>query len=293
MARYVYSLVRFVPDPVRGEFINVAAVVGSEETGEWEVQQASNLRRARALDENLTLPAVTSVIEHITGTIDAFLDANEAGEEVSSESEPTEKWLRVLSGAYRHIVQLTPPTPLVAESADQAMDIVFNELIVDPEGRPLPYVRRTAASKKLRRAYLGTKQLRRGTDFFEHVALKSGEHEEQLDFAVVNGAVLQLAQAWSFAVPDQRKLARRVRAWGWTLRHLKDVGGSVSINGRSLHADKDVDLEVIYVPPVGPFGDEAFRDASAVFSEIQAEARPIDDADEVARRAVELLEKAS
>jgi hypothetical protein len=293
MARYVYSLVRFVPDPVRGEFINVAAVIGSEETGEWDVRQVSNLRRARALDEHRTLPAVTGVIEDLTGTVDAFLDASEAGEEISTESEPTEEWLRVLSDAYRHVVQLTPPAPLVAASADEAMNIVFDELVVDPEGRPLPYVRRNTASKRLRRAYLGTKQLHRGTDFFEHVALKSGEHEEQLDFAVVNGSVVQLAQAWSFAVPDQRELARRVRAWGWTLRHLKDVGGSVAVNGRTLHADKDVDLEVIYVPPVSPFGDEAFRDASAVFSEIQAQARPVDEADEVAELAVELLEKAS
>ena len=33
--RFVYSLVRFVPDPARGEFVNVGAIAGSEESSDW------------------------------------------------------------------------------------------------------------------------------------------------------------------------------------------------------------------------------------------------------------------
>jgi hypothetical protein len=36
--KYVYSVVRFVPDTFRGEFVNVAVIAGYEETGEWLVR---------------------------------------------------------------------------------------------------------------------------------------------------------------------------------------------------------------------------------------------------------------
>jgi hypothetical protein len=288
--RYVYSVVRFVPDPARGEFVNIAAVVGSDDTGEWDIQQVSNLRRAKAIDDHGTLPAVTSVIEEITGRIDVFLEATEVGEGVLPGSEPTEAWLATLHDSFQNIVQVTPPTPLICDSSEEAMTMVFDELLVDPERRHLPYVRRNTASKQLRVAYVATKRLRRDRDFFERVTLRSGQHVELLDFAVANGSVLQLAQAWSFQVPDQAEVARRVRAWGYTMRHLKDSGGRVQLEGRPLNVNRGVDLEVIYVPPSKVFGSDAFDDASAVFKEIGAQANPIDRADAVAARAVDLIE---
>ncbi len=44
--RYVYSLVRFVPDPARGEFVNVGAIAGSEDGAEWQIRQVENTVRA-------------------------------------------------------------------------------------------------------------------------------------------------------------------------------------------------------------------------------------------------------
>ena len=39
MGRYVYSLVRCVPDPRTGEFVNVGAIAGDPFTGDWSVRQ--------------------------------------------------------------------------------------------------------------------------------------------------------------------------------------------------------------------------------------------------------------
>jgi hypothetical protein len=49
--RHIYSVVRFVPDPARGEFVNVGAIVGSEESSEWGLRQIENPVRARAVDD--------------------------------------------------------------------------------------------------------------------------------------------------------------------------------------------------------------------------------------------------
>ncbi len=48
---YWMSVVRFVPDPARGEFVNVGAIAGSDETEEWEVRAVANWRRAKLVDD--------------------------------------------------------------------------------------------------------------------------------------------------------------------------------------------------------------------------------------------------
>ena len=47
---YKFSLIRFVPDPARGEFVNIGAIAGDEESEDWDVRWISNYTRARALD---------------------------------------------------------------------------------------------------------------------------------------------------------------------------------------------------------------------------------------------------
>jgi hypothetical protein len=44
--RYVYSVVRYVPNPASGEFVNIGVIAGSDETGDWSLRQAGNQRRA-------------------------------------------------------------------------------------------------------------------------------------------------------------------------------------------------------------------------------------------------------
>jgi len=48
---FQFSLIRFVPDPARGEFVNIGAVAGSDEAHEWELRLVSNPSRAKALDD--------------------------------------------------------------------------------------------------------------------------------------------------------------------------------------------------------------------------------------------------
>src|SRR5438128_374499 len=76
------------------------------------------------------------------------------------------------------------------------------------------------------------RKLRKNHQFFERVRVSTGPYDEVLDFAVANGSIVQLAQAWSFSAPEQEDIARRVRAWGWTMRHVRDSGAQIRISDR-------------------------------------------------------------
>jgi len=286
MGRYVYSVVRFVPDPARGEFVNVGAVIGSDDTAEWDVRQVGSLKRAKAIDDGRCLSAVASVIEDLTGTISDYTDALELAESTAHLDEPSEDWLTSLHDFYRHVVQVSLPASVICDSLEEAFALVFEEVVIGEAPSRKPYVPRTVASRELKLAYRA-QRIVRNSQLFERVHITSGKYEETLDFAVVGSSIRQLAQAWSFSLPDQNDISQRIRAWGWTLGHLLEYGGEVALRDQVIRVNRGDNpaLEIVYVPPNSDYGNEAFDEAQSVFGEINATMSPMADVGKVAARA--------
>lgn len=282
--RYVYSVIRFVPDPFRGEFINVGAIVGSDESSEWAIRQVENPLRARQLDQGGSLSAAWAFIDGVGREIDAY---EEVITGLASEAPvtPTEGWLDDLHLRMTNVVQLSSPAVLVAESVEEAVEAVFSQWIVDPAKRAGGITKHPALAA-LRRAYRAAHV----PGLLEGGILEAGEHQERLDFSVANGRVVQITQAWSFAVADQESLAKAVRAWGYAVRAAQDTGGALHVgDDTTLRVPTDFDVEVVAIPPLRGADAPALRDARAVFRDIRAREHTLDDAPQVAQRASELL----
>jgi hypothetical protein len=285
--RFVYSLIRFVPDPARGEFVNVGAVVGSDESSEWEVRQVENPVRARALDDRNALDAVWAFIDRLGYQIDEFEEGSASL--FGPSIELSEEWLERVYRDHQNVVQLSPPTPMVAESADEALERVFDLLILDPAQRKYQFRKKHAALAALRNAY-STRAIQKGRDLRERVVLETVHHRERFDFAVTNGRALQLTQAWSFQVPDQDGLSEQIKAWGWTVRDARASGGRIAApDGTTYDVATDIDVEVVFVPPAPGQNAPALADARNVFTALDVNAVPLDDAGAVAERAHRLL----
>src|SRR5215468_11068995 len=100
MTRYFYSLVRCVPSPRTGEFINIAAIAGSEESGEWSIRQIQNESRAKKLCSADDLAVVHGFLASSWDVIDLH------NSEVLLVDEPvgeplTPEWLRRLHHDHR------------------------------------------------------------------------------------------------------------------------------------------------------------------------------------------------
>jgi len=202
---------------------------------------------------------------------------------------PSGVWLNDLYLRSRGIVQLSEPLPMAADSLDAAMDKVFSEMIVDPARRPSASTKFRAVDA-VRSAYASAGVL--GSVFHGGVLETAGRHHERLDFAVANGRVLQITQAWSFRVADAY-LMRSVRAWGWAVERAKNDGGELHANGESFAVSHDLDVEAVYIPPLKRQHQAAFLDATAVFTAIGARAVPASQAAGVGQRATRLLEAAA
>jgi hypothetical protein len=283
--RYVYSVIRFVPDPARGEFINVGAIVGSEESSEWQIRQVANPQRARRLDERGTLAAVWSFIEGVGRQIDAY----DEQALLPPDAHLSEEWLTELHVRHRNLVQLTPPAPIVASSADEALDQVFEHLVVDPARRRHRFAKKHAALAAVRAAYrrneIDPRRVR------ERVDLRSDQFHEPIDFALTNGNVVQLVQTWSFQLPNQAALGERIKSWAWAIHHLKRSGGEITTaQNERFVVPSTVDVAVVYVPPEHDRAATAFADSRYVFDQVSVRAVPVEAADaEVGEQARRLI----
>ena len=284
--RHIYSLIRFVPDPARGEFVNVGALVGCEDSSEWGIRQISNARRARALEPSVTLDVVWSFIEGIGKDIFAYQESLESL--LEADIDLNEAWLESLYVEHRNTVQLSPPTPMLAESVDEALDKVFDLMILDPTRQSFGYRWKNTVLAEARRAYRA--QSIRQPDLFERVELLTDHYNDRFDFAVTNGTTLQLVRAWSFQIGDLQQLSSQIKSWGWTVRATRDGGGTIrSRDGRTFDVQRDVDIEVVYVPPADDRSEAAFTEGKSVFDDLDVRSVPLKDVKSVAERARELL----
>jgi len=270
----------------------MGAIIGSDETYEWQLRMTSITRRARSLDDKRLLPLVLAFGDSIGRTLDAFTDAIETGRQAPVEI--SEEWLSHLYEDSRNVIQLSPPTPIVAADIETAMAIIFDQFIVEAPGAPRIYDNKHAALAAMRRVYID-RGLAKGRDFKERATIKGEAHSERFDFSVLNGKVVQLVQAWSFQNPDQDALAQRVKAWAWTVEDIRKHGGRVILpdSERYIKVPKEVRIDALYVPPLQESPGSIFQEALSAFGQIDVTPVPMADVDRIGAEAIELLEATS
>lgn len=285
--RFVYSLIRFVPEPARGEFVNVGAIVGSDASSEWQIRHVSNSARARKLDGNRSLDLVWAFCNRVGADIDHFDES--VNSLFSSDVELSEQWLEGLHTRHRNVVQLSEPTPVVADNADEALDRLFSQMILDPPRQPRSTATKHVALAAMRSAYFDC-GLEKNRGFLERARLSTADHALPIDFAVVDGRALQLVQTWSFQSADQQALAQQIRSWGWVMLRTRKEGGNLNGGGQQMCAvARDVDIAAVYVPPAHGDHSDAYKGALDVFEEAEIEHGPIEEASQIAENARRLL----
>lgn len=287
--KYYYAVVRFVPDTFRGEFVNVAIIVGSEDTGEWEIRMADNPRHARRLDDGKGLEAVWAYLNNIEGLIE-----QSANEELEPGDEPicaSRRWLEGEHLRLRNLVQVTPPTAIIADSVSHALERLFDVFVVDTE--KISRRTRAAAVTAIRDAYRQVGP-RLGGLVHERVKAVIGSQQVGIDFAVGNGHLVQLTHAWSFQTREPANTVQQIKAWSWTIRDLRDYGGAIHFrNNQSYQVPSDVGIDVVYVSPETDDGRRCLDEALEVFAHSKVKAISTSNVGAVADDALQALSVAA
>jgi hypothetical protein len=282
--RYVYSVVRYVPNPASGEFVNIGVIAGSDETGDWSLRQAGNPRRARLFGPLESLNAVDAFMNDLGSKLDKF--------DLMQNDEVSEAWLGDLCRRYRNIVQLSTPAPVIANSAEEAVDFVFSQVIIDDPGAGSPTrdnVTRLRLFSELKNGFRRSNI--QGSLLREKAMILSAGFQTPMDFVVGDSAAVQLVHTWSFQIQSLSEVARDIKSWGFTLERLRERGGRV-LGDRAADIRPDTPVEVVYAPPLTNAQRDVFEEAKRVFGDIGVAPVPRDAIARVVGEAREQLVRA-
>lgn len=280
---FEFSLIRFIPDPARGEFVNIGAVAGSDDAKEWELRLVSNLSRAKALDERGVLSTAFAFAASLEDSI-AILDQPSASLDAETMSSGL---LQRLSTDMQNVVQISTPAPVAADSAEAALDLVFDQLVLDAARKSFPFEKKHRAQGAVRKAFRAHGVP--STAVRERAPVKSGVFDGVFDFAVHNGRTIQLVQCWSFQLPNQTDLAEQVKAWSWLVHELRRSGGELTTDDAEAAVPSDLDIFAVTIPPREDLNSSAYAEAQAAFEEIRVTELTPEDADRVGVQAADAL----
>lgn len=282
--RYDYWVVRYVPDPIRGEFVNIGVIAGRDQ--DWSMRRVTNLRRASRIGGSAVV--TDPFLHRIEDAIQRQLIEVESLMPSDLSVTFGKGRLEDLRQRMNNIVQISESRPVVATSSEEAADLAFELMVVDVD-HEVKHRSRTRVVHKLRDAF----NLR--PELVKHVALHQiasvGAQETAIDFAVQNRTVRQMSQVWAFDVRDTRNLQTQIRAWNYLVGLLRDDGGVLKSRGGRIGATipAQVDINAVYSPPTSEQGEVQLRIALEGWRRLGVDAVPSSESEAVVEEAERLV----
>jgi hypothetical protein len=152
----------------------------SQEELDWELRLVSNLSRAKALDDAGLLSRAFEYAAGLEDNIAALAN----GDLTDAEMMSTE-FLARGAEEMQSVVQISSPAPVVADGPGSALDLVFEQLVLDAARRSFEFEKKHRALGAVRRAYrshgVPASAIR------QRASVRSGVYGGVFDFAVHNG----------------------------------------------------------------------------------------------------------
>ncbi|WP_416417190.1 DUF3037 domain-containing protein [Paenarthrobacter aromaticivorans] len=271
---YKYWIVRYVPNVVRGEFVNIGLLVGSDEA-EWAFREVASLRRANRLGGD---PSIARYWLHKLSRMVTVSERNPAREDRRSalwvpsdggEDRLSEGAVLRLSGRLNNAVQLSEAHNVVAGSAQEGLEMLFDHLVADP----VPSQRtqfRTRITRTIEESFL--RQLR-GNDSASvqrRPVVHVGRSTRTADLSLADNKVEQITKAWSFNLANPENTQTEIEAWAYFMSSIQERGGVLTASGGAQwEVPSDVQFRVIYEEPFTPERAENLNAAAEIWDQVK------------------------
>ncbi len=279
---FSYSVIRFVPDVAQGEFVNVGVVVVGGEPCKAIVRLAPSPARARHLAPAKIVKNFWDYIQDLRHDIER--------DSKGMDQPKIAKWVNDIGSSDLSMVQFSSPAPIVCDEIESAADMMAEQFL-SSYLRPKRQKRHTkqATARKVRQTYKNI-GLVTGRHLIEHLEVSGQAHTEPFDFAVKNGEIVQLTQAWNFGVVDQRTVMENVKAWAFTVADIKESGGVGRSGKKSIKVPKTVEVRAVYDEPTNARSRETLEEAIHAFDKVEAIPTSVQDLGELGEIASALIE---
>lgn len=255
-AGYQYWLIRYVPNAIRGEFVNIAVLVGMD--GEdWALRTVSSFTRASRLGGDARqarhwLDELRVAVDHANGTGDLrraspLLERSRSRR--FTEMSMNSGILAHMAARLNNSVQISEARPVHTQDAASAAERLYRLLVHE-----IPAVTRTRARTRLLEKI--------GKEFAQipgldqdvvqrNPRIQIGMQVKRFDLALGDDRVRQMTQVVSFTRKDLDNVNQEVSAWSHVVNRLRGRGGQLELgkSGRLLRIDQDVPIRVVHDEP--------------------------------------------
>jgi hypothetical protein len=211
---YLYSVLRYVPRPKRGEFINLGVVAVDSDGTDVAFEVTSDWRRARLLGRNEDIQMLQKLAREWKKRL------RSPSEQLFSIDRASAEWLETMQARSANVIQLSEPFRALAASAAALARETFDDLV----GTAAKQARGPATSKRGVQLALEGELRRRGFgDAYERGYVAAGADVEDwtFDYAVKNGRPLHFIQTLSFKRPDTRAILADATYAAYAQRDLR------------------------------------------------------------------------
>jgi len=212
--------VRYVPDPIRDERLNVGVVLivdGAVHARLLKPSQASRLKRIRGGGDFRFLGTIEREINRAVGGGQLQLGSKSPDWNQAAVERAVREWAGT--------IQFSEIRGGVTDTEVELLDSLFDRYVVVPRQVPVRSDRHTLRSRvgrSLRRILAETHPRRDPTKWVKRDHYVRGKVEEhQFDYVVGNGKPIHLVQTFSFDVSTREMLRTELDAAAWAITDLR------------------------------------------------------------------------
>ncbi|PJJ58070.1 Protein of unknown function (DUF3037) [Mumia flava] len=263
---YRYWLLRYVPDPVRGEFVNLGVIVGDGEC-DWAIRRVHNFKRASRLGGDASLAA--DWLERLERRFPQLPDEQPLG----TEALLSYGWLEHTRARLNNSIQVSQSAPVSARSAKEAAERLYGFLVKEDQNVSRSGWRATT-TRELRRQY----EMRMGSksrSLQSNVYLQARAQRTRFEFALGDDLVVHLTRVWAFDVASTENLRQQIQAWSYAVKVFRERGGDVRNRAHKVPShpvQRDVPISILYQNPRTDQQQEVFQIAADAWKDLEVNA---------------------
>lgn len=127
-----YTVMRYVPDTARQEFINVGVVVVSDTERRIQYRMTDDWTQAKQFGNENHLEVLQTFLPHWIST-HYWIDYPEQSVSLPGITTSALRFLAREFARCRNLVQFSEPTPVAGETLEQCLDVIFRTFIKEQE----------------------------------------------------------------------------------------------------------------------------------------------------------------
>ncbi|GAA1110753.1 DUF3037 domain-containing protein [Nesterenkonia jeotgali] len=259
-----YWVMRFVPNVLRGEFINVGVIVGGQD--EWSIRAVDRANSRNILGVDLT--ECRAWVDELREEVEATQRLDIPGTVGAISRSRMER----LSVFYNNTVQLVDGGPVAIDSADHGAEMLYDLLVATPEHEPQQR-RKTQMNQGLEAVLDSWRARSPNRSFIRRPVVTVGRTSQRFDFSIAASSVA-LSQTWSFGGSDRQsanRLVKDIRSWSLAVHKMRSNGGLLSAGRDSkapLEINRDIAIGVLVERPQHAILRDVYAEAQETWAEL-------------------------